>query len=265
MLCEMKRNFEILKISFKYNILKEMENRGSFISQIIFMIISNVFFVVQWFVFFGFKESIVGSKFNDILIMWALVSASCGIAHLLFENVFYIPEIITTGKLDTYMIQPLDVLWHISISKTDSSALGDLLNGFILIFFAVGINLYKVLLFFLFFVLGGIFLAAFSALCGSLTFWFRCGEGILHNLYFSIVMAGTYPENIFNRFIKFLFYTVIPVEIMVYIPLKIISNWDFTYFVVVILFDVFLVFLTFYVFKKGLKTYSSNNLLNNRI
>ncbi len=265
MLYRIKKNFKILKMSFIYNILKEMENRGSFLSQIIFMTINNIFFIVQWFVFFGFKKIIVGYNFNDILMLWALVSASCGIAHLFFENVFYIPEIITTGKLDAYITQPLNVLWNVSISKTNPSALGDLINGFILAFFAVGINLYKILLFLLFLILGGISIASFSALCGSLVFWFKRGEGIPHNLYFSIVMAGTYPEGVFNGFVKFLFYTVIPVGFMLYMPLKTICSLKLTYFATVLLFDVLLVILTFFVFNNGLRRYSSSNLINNRV
>ncbi len=92
MLSEIKKNIKILVMNFKYNMAKETENRGSFISQIIFMALNNAFFIVQWFIFFSFKNTIGGYKINDVLMLWALASASYGIAHLFFENVFLFPN-----------------------------------------------------------------------------------------------------------------------------------------------------------------------------
>ena len=265
MLSEIKKNIKILLLNFKYNMAREMENRGSFISQVVFMILNNSFAIVQWFIFFSFKNTIGGYKFNDILMLWALASASYGIAHLFFENVFFIPQLIADGKLDAYISQPLNILWNVSVSKTNPSAFGDLIYGIILAFIAVGTSFYKIPLFILFALLGGITMATFAALAGCLTFWLKRGEEIAHSFHTNVIMASTYPEGIFNVFVKIVLYTVIPVGFMIYMPLQIISNLNLIYFVAVLLFDVLLMLLTFYVFNKGLKKYSSSNLMNARV
>ncbi len=156
-------------------------------------------------------------------------------------------------------------MWNVSIAKTSTSAFGDLLYGFILAFIATGTNFYKIPLYILFVILGGIAIASFSALAGCLAFWIKRGEDVAQSFYNNFMMAATYPEGIFNGFVKILLYTVIPVGFMIYLPLQIISSLNFMYLGVVILFDALLVLLTFYVFNKGLKKYSSSNLMNARV
>lgn len=265
MLAELKKHIKILLINFKYNLAKEMENRASFILQIIFIMLNNAMYIVQWLVFYNLKSTIGGYSFDNILILWALGATSFGISHIFFENVYYIPELISTGKLDSYITQPLNVLWNISVSKTKPSAFGDLLYGITLAIISVGTDFKKLFLFMLFSCLGAIILTSFSILAASLTFWLKRGEEIAHNLDFSIRIASVYPEGIFDNFIKIILYTIIPVGFIIYLPIRIILNFNFISMVFVVLFALVLVFIAFYVFNEGLKKYSSSNLMSVRV
>jgi len=265
MLSKFKRNIKILQIYLKYNIVKEMENRGSFISQMLFMILNDASFLIQWFIFFSFKDTIGGYDFKDILMLWALIAAIYGVSHIFFENVYCIPELISNGKLDVYITQPLNILWNISISKTNPSAFGDLIYGIILSIISSGLNFYKIISFILFSILGGITLTAFSALMGSLTFWLKRGDQLGNSLNFAILVSGVYPEGIFKNITKLLFYTIIPTGFIVYTPLRIISKFNLVSFMVVFFSMLLFVLVAFYVFHKGLKKYSSSNLMNTRV
>ncbi|MDR0405004.1 MAG: ABC-2 family transporter protein [Oscillospiraceae bacterium] len=265
MLNELKKNIKILAINLKYNMAKEMENRTSFVSQVIFILLNNALYIVQWLVFYRLKSTIGGYSFDNILILWALGAASYGISHLFFENVYYIPELISNGKLDAYITQPLNVLWNVSVSKTKPSAFGDLLYGIVLAIISIGADFQKIFLFMLFSCLGAIILTSFSILASSLTFWIKRGEQIAHNLDFSIRIASLYPEGIFNNFIKVILYTIVPTGFIIYLPIRIILNFNLISMISVILFASFFALLAFYVFNKGLKKYSSSNLMSARI
>jgi ABC-2 type transport system permease protein len=153
----------------------------------------------------------------------------------------------------------------VSISKTNPLAFGDLIYGITLAIISVGTDSKKIILFVVFAFMGGIILTAFSALVGSFVFWLKRGEQFAHSLIFAVIVSGTYPEGVFKGITKLLFYTVIPIGFVVYTPLKIILSFNIVSFFCLFLITVLFVFLAFYTFKKGLKRYSSSNLMNARV
>lgn len=80
-----------------------------------------------------------------------------------------------------------------------------------------------------------------------------------------MVNFATYPGTIFKKGIKLILYTVIPVGIANYIPVDIIINFNLGSFGIVILFAMVLSSIAFVIFYKGLKRYSSSNLMSSRI
>lgn len=264
MLMEVRNHIKLMFISFRYNLSKEMVNRGSFIAQILFMILNNSAFILQWIVLFSLKNCIGGYDLNDILVLWALVSASFGFSHLFFQNVYAIPHLIVTGKLDSYIVQPKNVLFNAIISGSNPSAIGDLLYGYILIFVS-GFNFYKIFMFTMFVVLGGTLLTAFLSIVGSITFWIKRGDILLRNLNNIAVCTASYPEGIFMGAAKVLLFVIVPTGFMIYFPVRIILAFNFTMLASVISITLFAVLFAFWFFKLGLKKYSSSNLIELRV
>ena len=52
------RELKIILLSVKYNIAKEMTNKVTFLTNIIFMILNNASFIVQWLIFYSIKDNI---------------------------------------------------------------------------------------------------------------------------------------------------------------------------------------------------------------
>ena len=73
------------------------------------------------------------------------------------------------------------------------------------------------------------------------------------------------PGGIFKGITKWLLFTVIPVGIVEYIPIKILVNFNYTLILINICFTILIVLLAFLIFAKGLRRYSSTNLMNARI
>ena len=81
----------------------------------------------------------------------------------------------------------------------------------------------------------------------------------------TIVNFATYPGTIFKNGIKLILYTIIPVGISSYMPVNTILNFNLENFFIIFGFTIAITILAFIVFYKGLKSYSSSNLMSSRI
>ena len=72
---------------------------------------------------------------------------------------------------------------------------------------------------------------------------------------------ATYPDSIFKGTVKILLYTLIPVGIANYIPVKVMTEFNIYLTLLVITITIILILLAFKIFYSGLKKYSSSNLM----
>ena len=80
-----------------------------------------------------------------------------------------------------------------------------------------------------------------------------------------MINFATYPGTIFKGGIKIILYTVIPVGIANYLPVDTMINFKMANFIYIIVFTIVITVLAFVIFNKGLKRYSSSNLMSSRI
>lgn len=57
MLTEAKNQIKISVLSIKYALMREMLNKVTFISNVLFMILNNASFIVQWIILFAIKDT----------------------------------------------------------------------------------------------------------------------------------------------------------------------------------------------------------------
>ena len=77
--------------------------------------------------------------------------------------------------------------------------------------------------------------------------------------YTLLLTFSTYPENIFAGIIKFLMYTVIPAGYIAFIPIKIVSVYDFSLLLILIPIAITYILLTTLICQKALRKYESTN------
>lgn len=260
MLTAVKNQIKISILSVKYALIREMLNKTTFITNIIFMILNNASFLVQWIILFQIKDNFGGYTFKDVLLLWGLSAGTYGFSHFLFKKAYNLSDMINTGKLDSFLVQPKNVLLSAITTDVETSALGDLLYAYIVLFI-YGFTIKDFILYTLFIILGGLILTAIAVILASLSFWFQKSDIISDTGNSLMIHFSTYPDGIFKGITKILLYTIIPVGITTYIPVKIMSNFNILHFIIVIVVTIFLVVLSFIIFNKGLKKYSSSNLM----
>lgn len=128
-----------------------------------------------------------------------------------------------------------------------------------------GITIKNFILFTIFSITGAIIITAFSSIVGSLAFWIVKADILADALANTIVNFATYPGTIFKNGIKLILYTIIPVGISSYMPVNTILNFNLENFFIIFGFTIAITILAFIVFYKGLKSYSSSNLMSSRI
>ncbi len=264
MLTAVKNQSRITLLSIKYALMREMLNKTTFISNIVFMILNNATFIIQWIIIYSLKDSISGYTLKEIMLLWGLAASTYGFSRFFFSRAFSLDSLITDGKLDSYLVQPKNVLLACITSDVKASAIGDMIYGYIMLAF-FGITLKSFLLFTLYTITGGIILTCISVILCSLSFWFTKADVVAEAGNSLVTNFATYPDGIFKGIAKALLYTLIPVGVTIYIPLKTIIDFNLLKFLLIIFVTLFFISLAFFIFESGLKRYSSSNLMVARI
>ena len=263
MLTAVKNQLKVMYLSFKYSLMRELLNKFTFISNVVFMILNNACMIVQWIVLFSIKSEMGGYSFKQILLLWGLASGIYGFAHFFFDKAFDLSDTINSGKLDAFIVQPKNVLLSVITSNIHVSALGDMAFA-IIMYFLYGFNMMNFLLFILFSITGGLIMVSFSIILNSLSFWFNNTDIVADLGNHLLVNFATYPDGIFKGITKWLLFTLIPVGITSYIPVKTLINFNPQMLLLNIFICVIFMITAYFMFNTGLKRYSSSNLANAR-
>ena len=133
MLTEVKNTLKYIFASLKCNIKAALEYKKSFIIQTVFMIVNNLFFLIYWIVVFSINDGdLNGLVMKDILLLWTLPNGAWGIANFFFGGLRDIDKLIITGGLDSYLLQPKNLIVSIATSRCNFGSCGDLLYGLVL-------------------------------------------------------------------------------------------------------------------------------------
>lgn len=264
MLMEVKNQLKVTILSMKYGLMREMVNKVSFLTNVIFMILNNSAFLIQWIILFSLKDNVGGYGLKEVFLLWGMAAGTYGFSHFLFKSVYDLSETINSGKLDVYIVQPKNILIQSITSSIEPSAFGDMLYAYIMLLL-YGITPLNFLLFTLFIICGGTILVCIAIILGSLSFWFNRSD-IISNLGNSFMTNfATYPDGIFKGLAKVLLYTIIPVAMTTYLPVKIIVNFNGFYLYTVLGITIVFIILSNMIFQRGLRRYSSSNLMQSRL
>lgn len=264
MLTEVKNQFRVCIWSVRCNIMREMVNKVTFLTNICFMMLNNAAFLIQWAILLHLKEDVGGYTMREVLLLWGIVAGSYGLAHTLFDRAFSVSGLIANGKLDSYLVQPKNVLLGVITSGTNPSSIGDFLYGLAVICVS-GFRFGRLILFLFFSVTGAVVLTSFALLLGSLSFWFVRAEQLGNNMVGIMTSFSTYPDGIFRGTARFLLYLVIPVGMVSYLPVQVMTEFTLWKTAAVACYAAGLAGAAAWVFYRGLRRYSSGSLMEARL
>lgn len=180
-----------------------------------------------------------------------------------FVNTMEIPEMISNGQLDIFLIRPVSDLYQFIIFELDEESIFEMVTSLIILiitFFHLGVIFNVVnLLFFIGNTVSALlaFEAIYLTICSS-AFWFQSSSG-LEIIIYQIIQLTRYPITIYPKLIQ-LFLTVLPFGLYGYYPLRVLffrnSLWTNIY--TLLAGPAFFLLAYFFVWKRGLKHYTSS-------
>jgi ABC-2 type transport system permease protein len=254
-----------LGTTFVVNLQAVLEYRASFLLQVLGMMLNNAAFALFWGVVIRKTGGIGGYGFVDVMILWALVSSSFGIAHVLFGNIRSLGQIVQKGELDVYLLQPKDVFLNVIASRTIVSAWGDFIYGYIVLALLPGATAERFLLFSLLSASGGIIFAASFSAAESLSFFIGNSSGISAAFTEFLLSFSLYPETVFDRGMRWVFYTILPSGFIAFVPLAVYQALDWPLLPLVMGAALLYAAASYGFFRLGLRRYESGNQMGTRI
>lgn len=254
-----------LGVTFSVNFQAVIEYRVNFILQVFGMILNNAAFAFFWAVLIDRTGGIGGYGFTDVMFIWALVSSSFGLAHILFGNIRYLGTIVQKGELDLYLLQPKDVFLNVLASRTVVSAWGDFIYGFIVMALLPGLDPGRLALFCALTVSGGLIFAATFAAAESLAFFLGNSQAISSAVTEFLLSFSLYPETIFDQGMRWVFYTLIPSGFIAFLPLAVYRKLDWAMLPLLFLVAAAYATASYLLFRAGLRKYESGNQMGARI
>jgi ABC-type uncharacterized transport system, permease component len=261
----LKAYLRFLGVSFAVNVQAVVEYRLNFLVQVFGMILNNAAFAVFWGVLIGKVGNVGGYGFSDVMLIWALVSTSFGLAHVIFGNVRSIGQIVQKGELDLYLLQPKDVFLNVLCSRTVVSAWGDFLYGYIVLALMPGLDLSRFLLFSMLAISGAIVFASVFAAAESLCFFLGDASGIADAITEFLISFSLYPENIFGSGMRWIFYTIIPSGFIAFVPMAALKALDWPLAPLLLAIALAYAAASYGLFRLGLRRYESGNQMSARI
>lgn len=249
----------------KANISMEMEYRVSFFARVFGMIVNDLMWMSFWILYFERFPVVKGWERADVLTLWCVCEIGFGLAYVLFGNAMNLAGVIVRGDLDFYLVYPKDVLLHAVVSRTNVSAVGDLLLGPVAFVLLVKPTLPQVGLFFLSGVLVAALFLGFTVLCHSIAFFIGNAESLAEQANNSLIHFASYPSGIFEGATKAVLFTLIPAGFINTVPVRLIRGFDPVFFGVVVAAAIGFTLAAVLVFRAGLRRYESGNLMQVRM
>ena len=260
-----KKHLKIMKCYFRMNLESALEYRASFFTQAFGMALSNSSFIFFWWIAFSQVGGLIaGYSFRDVLFIWAVSSCGYGLAHVLFANAASLSQIVVTGGLDSYLLQPCNTLINVICSKTNLSAYGDFAYGLILMCIAYWSDGAA----WFWFIVGTlsccVLMTAILLIANSLTFYIGDASAAARIITELMINMSLYPDKVYGPPVRALMYSIIPVGFAVHIPKRMLNGEPVVLAFGSLAGSILFCALAALVFYQGLKRYESGNLINMR-
>ena len=255
-------NIKLALLNIKKNYRNAKELKSAFITSIIGMCLNNTAFIILWYCFGKMVGNINGWEPIDILLLYGFNATSYGIVCSLLYGIYNIPTYISTGTFDRYLTTPKNTLIKVSTSEISTSAIGDLIFGFLcfLIYIIVTkLSLLKIIIALFFMIITSACFYSFSLICMSISFYLMEGDNISQGLYGLFLSSSLYHGGAFTGILKIIFVFIIPALLLGAIPVEIIKNLSLIKIISIIILSIIWLGISVIFFYKSLKKYESNN------
>lgn len=256
---KIKYYMSLVKQYYKINIKSIAVYEKDFYFGIVAMMIEYLASFVVIFFLYDSITDINGFTLYQLLLLQGINLVGFSLWSCFFVNTISLSYYIRMGELDRFLLRPVSPMFQIMMSGFDEDAWGELVVGLIIFFVAyynLQLKLYLLIFIPIIFISSCLIYAGISILFSTISF-FAIGQSDFANVVMDVKEFAKYPMSIYNKSLKIIFTTVVPIGFVAYYPSMIF--FENKIFVVFITFFVSIVFyiLSNCIWYAGLKRYGS--------
>lgn len=250
--------------SIKKNIQSSAELRTSFVMNIVGMAINNFAFIILW-VFFVKSVGIIGGwRAVDIIGLQGLLSLSYGFVFSVGMGIRKLPQFVTSGAFDRYMLSPKNLLVRVTTASFSPSAVGDIVFGIItMTIYAVLIHmsLYQVGLTLILILLSSVVFLAMAITIFSSSFFFIDSAILTDGLFELFFTPALFHGGAFQGAMRFFYTFIIPSLLIGTLPIEAIKDTSLSKLALVGVLAVVWLIISIKIFYKAIRKYESSNFM----
>lgn len=240
-----------------------MEYRVNFIIGALSTVFQQGASILTVWVVMGQIPSLNGWTFDQVLLIFGLVTLSKSINHMFADNLWTIGrQYIRTGGFDRFLVRPIDPLFHLLADRFCHDGVGNFIVGGILVAYAsaalqIAWTPLNILYLGVAVLSGGLIFIALNLITGTTAFWLMDSVPVMRVVFDNHLFAQ-YPLTIYPKAINLLLTWLIPYGFASFYPAQYLMGVDLG-FVAWLgpLVAVVLLFAGYRFWRFGLKYYSS--------
>ena len=219
----LKKYLKIYSLFLYTSVASELEYKINVIVDFITAILSLIGSVFLLTIFFQNTDTIAGWSFEQALIIQGIYTILNGITNTWFNpNLTEIVKHIREGTLDFVLLKPVDSQFYISLKKIAPSGFLEIILGFCLLSYCIGINQININLGFMLLCITTLFcsiviLYSLWFLISTTTIWFVKTWNATEVLR-SFLYLGRFPLNSFSFSLRIFFSIFVPIAFITSIP-----------------------------------------------
>lgn len=243
----------------KSNIKTAFTSTGDALVNVLMMTINNLSFIFMWWVIFHNKGSINGWTFSEMALLFTITNNAFATYALFARGIQNLPEYISSGSLDNYLLTPRSSLFIVSTSESTFANWGDYLTGFIMFIISGYLSWSSFFLMLLGSFLAFVIMYSVRLIVSCFAFFASDTQRLGDNMFMAFLTFSMQPATIFTGWYKIIFLTIIPAGFVSLFPVRLITDFQWTDLLIMTgaCFIFSFIAVRFYYF--GLKHYSSGN------
>ena len=261
--CNMKKYFKIYSILMSNAFSRDVQFRiDTWVTWFTHIAWCGLLFVLVD-VLFRFTNGIAGWSKPEVFLLVIIFTLSQQFFHFFFrDNMWELPNIITDGKLDSYLVSPVHPIFLATSRQVATKAIPRIVTQSGLLIWALvtydfGLTVWSSLGLIILVIAGLIIQAAFFLIINTLSFWFLRIDNI-NEAWFNLAQLGRYPLSVLPQTLSILALSAFPIAYQSYVPVGVgLGKLDVRFFLLAIIWAAGLCVIAYKMWDRGLKNYES--------
>jgi ABC-2 type transport system permease protein len=261
------RYFRLFLAFARIGLAQEMSFRANFLVKLSVEALWLAILLLFYHLIFSHTRAIAGWDLNRYLFFLGCYYTLSGLIESFFlENCTNFAELIRSGDLDMYLLQPIDEQFLISCQRIDWSTLPNVLQGIGVMIYALTamhwtFDLARVLVFVLLLVCGTALAYSFLLILTCTAVWLVRNQNLME-LWWLLTTLMRYPREIFSTTwaspMAWVFTFVVPILLVVSVPANtMVRSFEGWFVALTVVASVVLLLVSRWCFRRALRSYRS--------